>query len=70
MDTQAIVMLFGGPTIATFVLFWLHNRLAGTVGRPGPASMFAFVLGWLCVMTAVITGMFLLLVLLRSGGSR
>ena len=66
MDFETIVKVFGGGIVMTVVSFWLHSRLAGTEGRPGPASMFAFVLGWLSVMTTVITGVFLLVVLLRQ----
>jgi hypothetical protein len=65
MDAQTIGMVFGGSTVLTVVLFWLHARLAGTEGRPGAASMLAFVLGWLGTLTALITGLFLLVIALR-----
>jgi hypothetical protein len=65
MDLQTIGAVFVGAVLMTIVSFWLHARLAGTHGRPGPFSMAAFVLGWLSVMTAVLTGVFLLTVALR-----
>ncbi|MCC6178855.1 MAG: hypothetical protein IT305_26405 [Chloroflexi bacterium] len=65
MDSQMIGMVFGGSVICTVAAFWLHARLAGTVGRPGLASMFAFVLGWLSALTALLTGLFLLVLALR-----
>jgi hypothetical protein len=62
MDFQTIVGVFVGAVVATVVSFWLHARFAGTGERAGPVSMAAFVLGWLCVITAVLTGTFLLMV--------
>jgi hypothetical protein len=62
MDFQTIVAVFFGAVMATVVSFWLHARLAGTGERVGPISMAAFVLGWLCVITAVLTGTFLLVI--------
>lgn len=62
MDTQAIGTVFGGSVVVTIVAFWLHRRLAGTGERAGAASMAAFVLGWLSVLTALLTGAFLLMV--------
>jgi hypothetical protein len=62
MDTQTIATVFGGSVIVTIAAFWLHRQLAGSAGRPGAASMAAFVLGWLAVLTALLTGAFLLLV--------
>jgi hypothetical protein len=47
MNLQAIIGVFVGSVILTVLSFWLHGRLAGAHGRPGPASMAAFVLGWL-----------------------
>jgi hypothetical protein len=61
MDTQSIGIAFGSSTVLTFVSFWLHARLAGTGERVGPVSMAAFVFGWLCAITALITGVFLLM---------
>ncbi|MGE3272478.1 MAG: hypothetical protein AB7P40_27280 [Chloroflexota bacterium] len=66
MDTQGILTVFVGGIIMIVVSFWLHHKLAGSEGRPGLASMLAFVLGWLSVMTTLITGIFLLVVLLRQ----
>lgn len=66
MDTQAIGAVFGGSAVLTLVAFWLHRRRAGSEGRPGAASMLAFVLGWLSALTALLTGAFLLLV--AAGG--
>jgi hypothetical protein len=62
MDTQSIGAVFGGSAVLTIVAFWLHRRLAGSAGRPGGASMAAFVLVWLGAMTALLTGAFLLMV--------
>ena len=62
MDTQAIGAVFGGSAVLAIVAFWLHRRLAGSAGRPGGASMAAFVLAWLGAMTALLTGAFLLMV--------
>jgi hypothetical protein len=62
MDTQAIGEVFGGSVVVTVVAFWLHRRLAGSAGRPGAASMAAFVVGWLGALTALLTGAFLLTV--------
>lgn len=64
MDLQRIATDFVGSLVVTVVSFWLHVRLAGSVGRPGPASMAAFVLGWMGVLTALCTGGFLLMVAL------
>jgi hypothetical protein len=62
MDTGTIGMVFGGAVALTIIAFWLHRRLAGTGERVGPASMAAFVLGWLGALTALLTGGFLLMV--------
>ena len=62
MDFQTIVEVFVGAVVLTVVSFWLHARFAGTGERAGPFSMAAFVLGWLSVITAVLTGTFLLVV--------
>jgi hypothetical protein len=64
MDLQTIGIVFIGSVGLTVLSFWLHARLAGAAGRPGPASMAAFVLGWLCALTALLTGGFLLMVAL------
>ena len=65
MDFQAISIVFGASAALTIFAFWLHGRLAGTDGRPGPVSMAAFVLGWLSGLTALLTGAFLLVVAVR-----
>jgi hypothetical protein len=62
MDTQAIGTVFGISVVLTVVAFWLHRRLAGSAGRPGGASMAAFVLAWLGALMALLTGAFLLMV--------
>jgi hypothetical protein len=62
MSIQTIGTIFFASAVLTIVSFWLHGRLAGTEGRPGAASMGAFVLGWLSVLTALLTGAFLLMV--------
>jgi hypothetical protein len=62
MDIQAIGTIFGASAALTVVGFWLDGLLAGTKGRPGAASMVAFVLGWLSGLTALLTGLFLLMV--------
>ena len=59
-------MVFGASVVLTLVSFWLHSRLAGTAGRPGVASMLAFVLGWLSALTALLTGAFLLTVAMST----
>jgi hypothetical protein len=65
MDLPTIRLVFLASFILTILSFWLHRRLAGTEGRPGPVSMALFVLGWLAVLTAICTGAFLLLVAVR-----
>ena len=62
MDVWTIATVFGASAALTIVAFWLHSRLAGGAGRPGLASMLAFVLGWLSALTALVTGAFLLMV--------
>ncbi len=62
MDTQSIGIVFGSSTVLTLISFWLHTRLAGTGERVGPVSMAAFVSAWLCALTAVLTGAFLLMI--------
>ncbi len=66
MDIQTIAAIFGASAVLTALSFWLHGRLAGPEGRPGAASMGAFVLGWLSVLAALITGAFLLIVAVRG----
>ena len=69
MDLQTIGMVFGAPAVLAVVSFWLHGRLAGTAGRPGAASMLAFVLGWLSALTAILTGVLLLMVAMSQSAS-
>jgi hypothetical protein len=59
MDTRAIVTTFIGACVVAVGAFFAHGRLAGTGERPGLISMLFFVLGWLAVLLAVITGIFL-----------
>jgi len=60
MDTRAIVTTFVLACIAAAAAFSAHGRLAGSGERPGFMSMIAFVIGWLAVLLALITGLFLL----------
>jgi len=60
MDTRAIVITFVVACCVMVGAFVAHGRLAGTGERPGCISMIAFVIGWLGVLLAVITGLFLL----------
>jgi hypothetical protein len=60
LDTPQIATVFVGACLACGVFFFLHRRLAGPHGRAGLWSMLAFVAGWLSVLTAAITGLFLL----------
>jgi hypothetical protein len=59
MDMRAIVATFVVACVVAVLAFLAHRRLAGTAERPGCASMIAFVIGWLAVLLAVITGLFL-----------
>ena len=60
MDTRAIVSTFVAACVVAVVALLLHRRLAGTGERAGCVSMIAFVITWLAVLTALITGAFLL----------
>jgi hypothetical protein len=60
VDTQAIVATFLGACVVAVAASVAHRRLAGSGERPGCVSMIAFVVGWLAVLLAVITGFFLL----------
>ncbi|MBV9545204.1 MAG: hypothetical protein JOY61_12610 [Chloroflexi bacterium] len=60
MQTPAILGTFAGAFIVAVVAFVAHARLAGSGERPGCMSMMAFVIGWLAVLTAAITGLFLI----------
>ena len=57
----AVCLVSCAVAIAAFVA---HRRLAGTAERAGLLSMLAYVLGVLAVLTALITGGFLLSVIL------
>ena len=59
MDTRAIVTTFVVACAVAVLAFIAHRRLAGTGEWPGCISMIAFVVGWLAVLLAVITGIFL-----------
>ena len=60
MDSLAIGGVFVGSAVLAALSFLAHGRWAGTGERAGCLSMLAFVLGWLCVLTALLTGAFLL----------
>jgi len=59
VDTRAIISAFVGACIVAVLAFMAHGRLAGPGERPGLVSMLAFVVGWLAVLLALITGVFL-----------
>jgi hypothetical protein len=59
MDTLAIASTCAGACLLALVAFVAHRRLAGSGDRPGCVSMGAFVVGWLAVLTALVTGLFL-----------
>jgi hypothetical protein len=59
MDTRAIVTTCGVACVVAVLAFIAHRRLAGSGERPGLLSMLAFVIGWLAILLAVITGVFL-----------
>jgi hypothetical protein len=59
MDTRAIVSTFVVACVVTVLAFIAHRRLAGSGERPGLVSMIAFVIGWLGLLLALITGVFL-----------
>jgi hypothetical protein len=60
VDTQAIVVTFLGACACAVLAMLAHRRLAGSGERAGCVSMIAFVIGWLAVLLAAITGLFLL----------
>lgn len=62
MDFQTIVWVCIGSVAVTVSCFWLHTRLAGTGEHVGPVSMATFVVAWLAVITAILTGTFLVIV--------
>jgi hypothetical protein len=59
LDTRAIVSTFVMSCAVAVAAFIAHRKLAGSGERPGCISMLAFVVGWLAVLLAVITGIFL-----------
>ena len=59
MDTRAIVTAFGAACVVAVLAFIAHRRLAGSGEHPGLVSMIAFVIGWLAMLLALITGVFL-----------
>jgi hypothetical protein len=59
MGTQAIIGAFVGACLVAVLAFMAHSRLAGPGERPGLVSMLAFVVGWLAILLALITGVFL-----------
>jgi cytochrome c oxidase assembly factor CtaG len=59
MDTRAIVSTFAVACVVAVLAFIAHRRLAGSGERPGLVSMIAFVIGWLALLLALITGVFL-----------
>ena len=62
MGTQVLVATCLGACAVALVAFVAHRRLAGTGEHPGCVAMIAFVIGWLAVLLAAITGLFLLTV--------
>lgn len=63
MDRTAVLLVFLGALATFAAAFWAHSRWAGPGERVGPVSMAAFVVGWLALITAAITGVFLLTLL-------
>jgi hypothetical protein len=59
VDTRAIITTFVAACVVAILAFVAHRKLAGTGERPGCISMIAFVVGWLAVLLAAITGIFL-----------
>jgi hypothetical protein len=59
MDTWTISCVCVTACAVTISAFIAHRRLAGTGERAGCMSMVAFVIGWVAVLTALITGLFL-----------
>ena len=61
MDTTAILLVCLGAVVLAAASFWAHRAWAGSGERAGCVSMLAFAFGWVCVVTAVLTGGFLVL---------
>jgi hypothetical protein len=57
---QTILGVFVGTCLVAIAAYAAHRRLAGPGERPGCLSMVAFVAAWLALLTALITGLFLL----------
>jgi hypothetical protein len=66
MQTGVIAVVFGGACLLTVLFFVSYRRLLGERERGGCLAMGAFVLGWLSLLTALITGGFLLSVRLTT----
>jgi hypothetical protein len=66
MQSGAIAAVFVGACMAAVVCFVVYRQLVGERERGGCIAMGALVLGWLALLTALITGGFLLSV--RVGG--
>jgi hypothetical protein len=64
---QTILGVCLGAWVVAVAAYAAHRRLAGPGERPGCASMLAFVAAWLAVLTALITGAFLLVARPGSG---
>jgi hypothetical protein len=62
MDTQSIVITCIVASILAVLGFVAHRRLAGSGQHPGCVSMIAFVVAWLALLLAIVTGGFLLTV--------
>ena len=60
MQPGAILAVCLASCVVAVGAFVLHRRLAGGAERAGLLSMLAYVLGVLAVLTALITGGFLL----------
>jgi hypothetical protein len=59
MDTQGIVITCIAASVLAVVGLVGHRRLAGSGEHPGCLSMIAFVVGWLALLLALVTGVFL-----------
>jgi hypothetical protein len=62
MQAEAIVAVCLGSVVVAVLAFKAHARLARGHERAGLLSMLAYVLGVIAVLTALITGGFLLTV--------
>jgi hypothetical protein len=66
VQINAILAVCLGSCLAALLAFVAHRRLARGAERAGPLSMLAYVFCVLAVLTALITGAFLLSVRLGS----